>query len=229
MPIVAASGASSGIAARMRAPSSSRSMVATTNGTRVVERGHAVLADHRVRVQRAAARRGHPLDRVASAVRAQQARVVLVLAARGAVLDAQLAAACAFPELAVFRRRRRQQVLRRLAPVGRDGSGRGGRGHAGSVPRTTVPCVDNQPPLPCATAISAPCDLRVATLAAELAGRFAEEEEPAHAGVRRRQARRRRCSWAARLRAGGCRRRRTGRLRLSARSRDPRAPRAPCT
>ena len=47
----------------------------------------------------------------------------------------------------------RPQVVRRLAPVGVASCD---VAHVGSVPSTTVPCVDSQPPLPCATAISAP-------------------------------------------------------------------------
>ena len=168
----------------------------------LVERRHTVLADHRERVDRAVAARGHPFERLLAAVAAQHARVVLVPPAGRAVLDAQLAAARAFPELAVLVRRPRHQPLRDVGPVLRAPVGH----QFASVPSTTVPWVDSQPPLPCATAISAPGDLTVARLAAQLARRLAQQEQAAHARDACTRARRRRCSSAARRRGAGCRR-----------------------
>src|SRR5262249_19748417 len=119
-----------------------------------------VLPDHRERVHSSEPARSHPLQRLGAAVHAQHARVVLVQPARRAVLDPQLAPAGAAPELAVLLVRHRHEIPRNLT-VPTHGCARfaplpARAAHAGSVPSTTVPCVDSQPPLPLHTAISAP-------------------------------------------------------------------------
>ena len=72
----------------IRGPSSS-STTAATYGIHVRERRQVVAVHDRPRVERRPAARLEPLDVVAPAVRAERARVEVVLAARVAVLDEQ--------------------------------------------------------------------------------------------------------------------------------------------
>ncbi len=181
-----ASGASSGIAAIIRAPASSRSTRRDDERHPLVERRHAVLANHRERVDGPEPARGDHSSVSSPQCEQSVARVVLVQSARRAALDAQLAAARALPELAVLGCRLRPQVLRRLGPVRRP-CGSPESVTPASVPSTTVPCVDSQPPLPCATAISAPATCASPRLAAQLPRRFAQQEQAAHARMRRRE------------------------------------------
>ena len=88
MPISSASNSQSTTFVIIRGPSS-RSTTAATYGIQVGERRQVVAVHDRPRVERRPTARLEPLDVVAPAVRAERARVEVVLPARVAVLDEQ--------------------------------------------------------------------------------------------------------------------------------------------